>query len=502
MICFLYLKGSFDVAKAQAPLTLKGVVGRTMKGFASNILAQAIIKPLTTAFSVIFMWGFHAIMRLSGVEGWKMIKRINETYYVKPDEWIPWVSSYIERMTGKSIDPKVFVEAGAGGAVDGLTKEFSSTIMSRILGLIVPEGEVTEQKGMDAAANYLSINMQFQMSAWLLHLLGDVQSFGMFKSLKDLPNAISWSFGLGWLSWLVMGTPFQVSIVKPMEWRFNSRLRPSRMSEGQLMEAFRRGLITSEEWNRQLEQKGWRDSDKALLYRMAEKDYSDSLLREGLYNGFFQEDAVLKELQRKGYYEGRSKNIVGYWRHQRKMKILEDYVKEYEDLFIDDKVTEGELKAAYKELYYDDTEINVLIEIAKLKKIKARNLTIGNIKSAYDKDIIGVAKSRSMLSNMGFTPEAVDILIRTWQKSKTGVAPKEEKPSAAEAKVPEEKERFLTKSELFTLLDQGIFEAEEVVTRLGWIGYNVDDARDLVTAFLAKKWKKEHPDEPIPGDLI
>jgi len=346
-----------------------------------------------------------------------MIKRINETYYVKPDEWIPWVSSYIAQMTGKEIDPKVFVEAGASGAVDGLTQKFSKDIMERLLGLIVPTGEITEEKGFNSAANYLSINMQFQMSAWLLHLLGDVQSFGMFKSLKDLPNAISWSFGLGWLSWLVMGTPFQVSIVEPMRWKYNARLRPSRMSEGQLMEALRKEAINNREWNEQLEALGWRDFDKGVLYEITEKDYSDAILREGLYNGFFHPDKVTSELRRKGYSRGRDQNMLAFWRHQRKMKILEDYVKEYEDLFIDDKVTEGELKAAYQELYYDNDEINVLIEIAKLKKIKARSLTIGNIKSAYDKKVIGIAKARSMLANRGFTPEDIDVLIRTWQAS-------------------------------------------------------------------------------------
>jgi len=338
-------------------------------------------------------------------------------------------------------------------------------MMSKMLGLIVPAGEIDEEKGMDAAEKYLSVNMQFQMSAWLLHLLGDTFSFGMFKSLKDLPNAISWSFGLGWLSWLVMGTPFQVSIVKPMEWRFNRQLRPSRMNMTQLMEAFRKGLIGGPQWNNEMEALGWRDSDKQILHDLAIKDYPDSILRKGLLSGFFTEAQVATELNRKGYLAGRANNIIAYWKQERKIDILEDFTKEYEGLFLDDKVTEGDLRAQYRELNYDNQEINALIQIAELRKIKARSLTIGNIKTAHDKGIIGVAKARQMLSNRGFTPEDVDILIRSWKYVKPAV----------EVEVPPEEARVLSRSELSAAFKKGVIGASEFDAGLVKLGYSEHD---------------------------
>ena len=404
-----------DKGFIEAAAPPKGIVGRILVGFAKGILHNAIVKPLTTFLSVVFMWTFHAIMRLSDPEGKRLIKTIADTYYTPPDEWIEWVAEYIRNMTGKEIPTSELKGLRTTAVATEAMKKFSRTIMDRILNLIVPEGPITEEDGLQAAADYLSVNMQFQMGSWLLHLLGDMVSFGMFKSLKDLPNAISWSFGLGWLSWLVMGTPFQESIITPLRWKYRDQLRPARFSPKEATDLYKRGLIDAKTWNYLLQIEGWREEDKKLFYELQEKDFSDSMLREALEAGWMSEDEVLEELRHKGFSKSRAKAVLNYWKYKRYRDRMEDVLKEYIDLYKDDKVEKREIEVLVRQLYPDKTEQELILDMIDAQKTKAKSLTMSNIREALRKGVIGVAQARNRLLGMGYSPEDADILLRTWQ---------------------------------------------------------------------------------------
>ena len=375
-----------------------------------------IFKPLTTLGSMAFMWMFHAIMKMSGVEGWKMINKIQELYFVKPKEWAPWVASYITEMTGQKFNEEELVGMRSDAITSEFMKAFSHKVMSSILNTIVPKGRITEDKGQQAAENFMSTNLQFQMSAWLLHLLGDVHSFGMFKSLKDLPNAISWAFGIGWLSWLVMGTPFQVSIVTPLRWKYNAYLRPTRMNNTQLLQAYRMGEIDAEKFNYEMEQQGWREEDIPILYNLTEKPYSSSELKNSYLNGWIDEKTAIMELQRSGYSSFRAKGILNYWRYEHLRSLQEKVYNEYVDLYINYKVNRSDLEVLAKQLYPDPTARELVLNLADMKKAKARVLSYYQIREAMRKGVMGVATAKKRLLNIGYSDEDANILIRTWSK--------------------------------------------------------------------------------------
>lgn len=458
------------MGKEAAAFTVKGLVGRSLQGIARNILAQSIIKPITTAISVIFMWTFHSIMKLSGETGRRIMDGIIKTYYTPPSETMQWISSYIEQMTGRPFPKELLEKLDVAAIGDQAMQDFSRAIMDRLLAIIVPKGPITPEDGLNAAAGYLSINMQFQMSAWLMHLLGDVASFGMFKSLKDLPNAISWSFGLGWLSWLVMGTPFQESICTPLRWAFKAQLRSERITGTKIHDAYRSGYINSEEWNRLLEYEGWRNEDKVVGYYLSEKDYSDPMLRDGLFYGFFTEKDVIRELKKKNYSEQRAKNIINYWRFDRKVDILKDFYKETEDLYVDNKLRATDLRRAAGTLGFDTDEINMLVNIADMKKIKARVMTKADWLGAWRAGVIGIAALRTGLLNMGYEDRDVDIIVRTQTKK----AP----PEVVPEEIPEVK--VLTKSELERAYKEGVISENDYRRGLIMLGYTEADATIVI----------------------
>jgi len=394
----------------------RGIFGRILIGFAKNLLSSVIIKPLTTFVSVLFMWTFHAIMRLSSPEGKRLIKKIQETYYTPPDEWIEWVASYIEDMTGTTIDTSAIKGLKTTAVTSKAMDAFSKTIMQRLLHTIITRTPADMESGLDAASRFMSVNLQFQMGSWLLHLLGDVVSFGMFKSLKDLPNAISWSFGIGWLSWLVMGTPFQESIVTPLRWKYKSELRTSRFTPKEATQLRKQGLIDDEEWNKLLEIAGWKEEDKKKVWDLYEKSYLYTIIRDAWLNGWMSEEQAAEELTREGYSKERAKSILSFWKSDKYRDLQEKILDKYVDLYKEDVVKEEDINVLLKQLYPDPIERELRSSLIELEKHKDRGLTYSQIHTALSKKVIGVNKARQMLLNLGYSTEDTDILIRSWTK--------------------------------------------------------------------------------------
>jgi len=179
--------------------------------FLKNIIRKSILNPIAAVVSVLSMMAFHGVTSLYPGRAADLMRTIADIYFTPPPEWAGFVSGYMERLTGDKIDITDIIYQGFGKGSGGAIEAIGHKFLHPMLNLIQPKkSKITPDDGVIGAERFLGTNLQFQIGAWLLHLIGDTVSFGALKSLKDLPNALSWSFGIGWLSWLVMGTPFRI----------------------------------------------------------------------------------------------------------------------------------------------------------------------------------------------------------------------------------------------------------------------------------------------------
>jgi len=256
----------------------------------------------------------------------------------------------------------------------------------------------------------IAIFRTFQINAWLLHLIGDILSLGKMKSLKDLPNAISWSYGIGWLSWLVMGTPFRKSISEPLEKGYNEIYTPELLPRADAIRAFYAGLLTPEELEKELKQQGF-DTDriKALIV-IAQSKFTESAMKTLWNERLMLDEDILYEFVLKGYNPERTEYLTYLVEHDREIKLRYKILDAVTDLYINGGATEKDLWAYLITYEFTEEEALLHMDLANIKKAIKGNPTVAEIRKAHKLGYIDTPTAKSMLLDRGYTdfwPEVV-----------------------------------------------------------------------------------------------
>jgi len=376
--------------------------------FLASILRKWILAPLSGAAAVLAIWAFHALVKASPGRAFELMQRIGDAYYTPPQQWASFISSYMERMTGGRIDLDEIIRTGGRSAMESL----GETFLNPMLGLIMADPPMTPEKGIDAAERYLGVNLQFQMSAWFLHVLGDMMSFGIFKSLKDLPNAISWSFGLGWLSWLVMGTPFRKSIADPLDEHFNRVYKPSRLTVAQNIEAFQKGFITEQEFIDNMYFLGYDESKIEVLYNISLKDPGDANIKRLYELGVLSESDVKREIQHKGYSGAWADLLTQLITKDREIKERDRLLNEIENLYVVGETSRGELADAYSRAGWNSREVDLVLSRLDAEKRRRNVLSDSDLANAVEKGLMSYSEARKRLIQRGWEGREADIFLR------------------------------------------------------------------------------------------
>ena len=388
-------------------------------GLLKNTLKKTILNPLTALISVISMIIFHSITSLFPGRAVNIMRQISGIYYTPPKEWAGFIAQYMERMTGEkiSLDDIILhgLPTGGGKAIEAIGHKF----LHPMLNLIQPKKEkITPDDGVIGAERFLGTNLQFQIGAWLLHVIGDTVSFGALKSLKDLPNAISWSFGIGWLSWLVMGTPFRKGIADPLERKYNMVYLPEMLAPAQTVDAYIKGFIKVDEFNELMAQQGFDYPTRLNLVRLKERQYDDSDLKTAYRLDLASKSDIQVILRYRGYTERQSQVLSEFIVKSRVISLWDKLVSEAGDSFVRGLLPESRLKQYLKECHYNPDEIELFVAIENLKKAQRATLSDAEIFSAYQKGFISETEARDRLEARGYDGWDLIVLFKLHPKAK------------------------------------------------------------------------------------
>ena len=337
---------------------------------------------------------------------------VTSAFREMPDGWAGFVSGYMSTFTtAKQSKESVKTPAGRELVYKNIAKDTFADMLALILPATRPEGGIAPLDGIRGAEKYLSINMKFQMDAWLLHLIGDFFSMGKIKSLKDLPNAISWSFGLGWLSWLVMGTPFKMTIADPMEQYFNTVYRPTRLNPAQAAEAVRKGMITASQYNLLMATLGYPDWITNIIFKLSYKDLPDTILRRLYSLQLITEDQLIKEYQRKGYTQAQAVLLSKLFALNRKLDLIDKVVDEATDQYKAGFLTFATLSGYLDQAGYNPEEQALLISLLDLQKLSKNQLSNSELRGLVYKSLISRDDALKVLTQRGMDPSDTSLYI-------------------------------------------------------------------------------------------
>jgi len=372
-----------------------------LAAFVSSILLFMLKNVLGHFISGLFTIGsmsvFRSLVERTPDEAIEWLKKAAEAFRVPSGAWAVFVSDIMYTLTGTAIDPKPFLDLGVGPGSRQAVQALGDAYLQPMLGLIMPRaGEVSTQvgiraeDGLQAANRFFGVNLTFQMQAWLLHMLGDTFSFGMWKGMKDLPNAISWSFGIGWLSWLVMGTPFRMTIADPLERLYNRIYRPFRFSMAKLADAFWRDLISPSYFTKQMQELGIPDNLYDVIVEMERTKMTDAqALRLHRMGKLGLQDLI--DHQRAQGHSPEDAQILATEMTRREVgALLEGVAKTATKHYKDRRMSDSELRGFLREGGWTDEEAGIIIQdlqmqmaLEVVEEVKERALTPANIARLY-----------------------------------------------------------------------------------------------------------------------
>ena len=339
------------------------------------------------------------IMLLMG----SMVKKMRE-------DLVNLVLAYIQLTTTIPIDQIQLREYSAHDIANAYMKAFSQHPMQYILDLIKPDAPITPERGVEAAEKFMNVNMAFQIDAWILHFIADVLSWGQIKSLKDLPNAISWSFGIGWLSWLVMGTPFRIFIAEPQEWYWNYIYMPKRLNERQLAQALIQDMINGKEYEKQMRYLGWSQEKAWFLYDYNSDKPTFTQIKDLYQNTDIEEKDLDQLLKLQGWNWRFRKYAKILIKNDRLWDLQKDLEKEILRAYQDKRLTSDQASYLLRERGWTEAEVKTALTTQDMIRERRTFLPNSTLEKALALGVISKQEYRQRLMDKGYTPEDLDLL--------------------------------------------------------------------------------------------
>ena len=424
-----------------------GFIEKKVLSIINTLVSKPVFSILTGAFSAFVMTGYNYLVRRYPEEAKNIAARISNIYFDASSSWILFARDYMENMTGKQIDPAI-IDKLIGSKINltgkVMAEEIGKEFLTPMLGMIMPgtpdwnkirkdanlpkSAQYAQLKnlnpsdGLLGAERFLGVNLQFQLQAWMLHFIGDTVSMGSMKSLKDLPNAISWSYGIGWLSWLVMGTPFRVAIAEPLEKLLNMLYRPKDLPPAQMIKAFRQGKVTNDELWRVMREAGFTDELIGIQIEQDTEKLPVSVLKDLLLTKRKDEKIIREELKASGFNLARIDAMLDSWKRERQDKILNRWAEECIDAYEKRVIDEPTLRKALKTAGWEDVEIgnpiNLQILTSDLVRSQSGMFTKAEVRALYIAHYISRSRALSELKRFGITDDDARTLIVYWSGQK------------------------------------------------------------------------------------
>lgn len=395
-------------------------------------------KDFTSVISIYMVQGFHSLIENNPDEALLLWKKISETYFETDPEWAGIVGEYMRSMTGMGIDVSD-ITAAAFTSAEALGEKFLYPMLNLVLpGATIRPGEPPSREaklspadGLEGAERFLGTNLRFQMQAWWLHVLGDMQSFGMFKSLKDLPNAISWSYGLGWLSWLVMGVPFRMGISEPLEKWFNTLYRPTELTRKALIDAMLANFIPWGEGVEKLREMGYDEDTIAIILNMESDSASAAEMRKFVQYGLLRAEDVALWFRRRGHPETESAWLAQFMFDDESQSIRERIASEALGNYRDEIYTWAQTEPYLTAAHYTAQERSLMKTLAEMQRMPkppkeptARSLTAAQIGARYRDKHIDRTDAEALLRALPYQADQISLFLAGYEPPE----PKVEEP--------------------------------------------------------------------------
>ncbi len=242
--------------------------------------------------------------------------------------------------------------------------------------MFMPRGPVSYDEALLHATQFYTLTGDLNVIASIFDILGDIEILGTKlpgKAVGRFITNLSWTFGLGWMSWVVLSPVLEASIADPMQKEIRKVTRSRNWTPTDIRQLYEYGIDKLEEH----------------VEHLAELGYSD--------------DKILKllDLMKRTVIREEARSWVTY--------MLQSYVKGY--------ITDKELMNAIAMAYWTNEERNFKFWQGKVRReTETIDLRVSEIEKAFKSKKIDENEARSRLAQYIVDPERIEAYIALWKQ--------------------------------------------------------------------------------------
>ena len=448
-----------------------------MKTLFARLFKEFLTLPLTGGLQVIkrAVLAFETIANKTfEVFAWVVVGRIlldliTSSTLTIPEQFKASLGKLVALQTGnQALADKVTSSTGFD-TFAALAQGQGEFFMGGMLDLFTPEGPITPEIGMINAQKFVGLNVLVNVSAWLTKVMGDILSLGKFESLGGLPLQISWSLGLGWLTWVIMGPPLQMFIADPLVEGLNRKHFPYRLQLSQILDIFTEGWKDQEWFLDAMGGLGIDEEKALLLYEARRKKFTRQQGKRFFERGLIEKDQLREIIKKEGWTDQELDLIMKELLNERIFDLTEDIAKEAQTLFENGQISETSARTFLKNAHWQPEEIELALQLANMKKLRT-DLTPSQMLNMMSERLFTQDQVLKRLKDRGFDDPDAQALIQ-YELITSG---------AGFPIVPPPPEKDLTQAQILNAYRNKIISEEDAEKRLIAQGLESEDVQILL----------------------
>jgi hypothetical protein len=233
--------------------------------------------------------------------------------------------------------------------------------------------------------------------------------------LGNTIQSLYWGLGLGFLGWQTLAPLLSSGLQPPLNRYYLKLYRPERFTPQQIQDLYSLGLLSETTLKETLREQGWRDEDIGNWLTLSYRKLSEGDCWKLYHDGHITDDEMDRRLRAFGYDPAELANLYLANPREDEQDIPKYLSSTLQDAFLNDRITEDELRVILAQQEYAAREIDLRLAQLKAKKVTdARDLTTGQIKELYGARVIGRDEAITNLRDLEYTDVVASNLVKAW----------------------------------------------------------------------------------------
>lgn len=242
--------------------------------------------------------------------------------------------------------------------------------------LFFPKGPVSYREAQQNAIEFFTVTGDLNVIASIFDIIGDIEILGTKlpgRAVARMISNISWTFGFGWMSWVVLSPVLRASIADPIAREINKITRSRNWTATEIRELYEYGIDNLDEHVEELAELGYSDDKILKLVELMKKRVMSSEVRgwvtdmaNAYVKGYITDDELIRAIEMAYWTD--EERAFRYWEEKtrRETEIIDLKVKEIERAFKSGKIDENTARERLAEFIVEPRMIEAYIALWKL----------------------------------------------------------------------------------------------------------------------------------------